>query len=137
MTLEQHPLGNQSYTLLYGPSEGLTQVKVECGGKKAVHTLMIGENHGSNIFYSNCSIWSGDIYRTGDSFYLDGIIEQKDIDVTCYTVTGSLKPDFEVVKVEQEHKGVFDKFIFLYLSILIVLLSIPVMVVFILFSKRF
>jgi hypothetical protein len=137
MTLEQHELGNQSYTLLYGPSEGLTQFKVECGGKKAVHTLMIGENRGNGIFYSNCSMWSGNIYRIGDSFYLDGIIEPKDIDVTCYTVAGSLNPDFEVVKVEQEHKGVFDKFIFLYLSILLVLLSIPVMVVYIIFSKRF
>jgi hypothetical protein len=137
MTLEQHELGNQSYTLLYGPSEGLTQVQVKYAGKQAVHTLMIGESRGSSIYYSNCSIWSGDIYRIGDSFYFDGMIEPNDIDVTCYTVKGSFKPDFEVVRVEQEYKGLFNKFIILYLSILVVLLSIPVMVVFILFSKRF
>jgi hypothetical protein len=137
MTLEQHELGNQSYTLLYGPSEGLTQVQVKYAGKQAVHTLMIGESRGSSIFYSNCSIWSGDIYRIGDSFYFDGMIEPNDIDVTCSTVTGSLKPDFKVVRVEQEYKGLFNNFIFLYLSILVVLLSIPVMVVVILFSKRF
>ena len=137
VTVEQYNIRGKAYTLVSVPHEGLTSIHYKVGNKSAVHTLQIGERRGFNVIYSNVSIWTGNIYRTGDSLYLDGTVEPSDIKVTCYTVKGIVPTNFEVTQTKEEQKGIFDNFIFFYLSILGVLLSIPFFVIAIIFSKRF
>jgi hypothetical protein len=128
MTLEQHPMGNQSYTLLYGPSEGLTKVQVESKWKRAEHTLMIGEVKPGAILYTPVNSWSGDIPHIGDCFKLDGIVQAGDIEVQCYTPVSSFTPLINITKIENpEHLFnpllkwvflvVFGAFAYIYLTI--------------------
>lgn len=136
-TVKQYGHGNSSYTLVYVPVDGLTRVSYEVGGKEAIHTIMLGERRGSTLIFSKCSIWSGDFDRIGDTLYLDGIVEPDSIEVICYTAKGSFHPDLEVIKIEQKSNGLFNNFILFYLAILGVFLSIPFIVIAIVFSKRF
>jgi hypothetical protein len=133
--INQFDLEDLSYTLVSVRTEGLSEVRYKIGSKEAVHTRMIGERRGSKLIFTNCSIWAGDFDHVGDSLYLKGIVEPEDVEVTCYTVRSSFEPNFEVVRIEHE-RGIFDKFVILYLSILGIFLSIPFITIAILFSKK-
>lgn len=134
--IEQYSLGETVRTLVTVPQDGLTSIHYKIGNRSAVHTLQIGERRGLNVIYSNVSIWTGNLYRTGNSLYIDGIVETDDIEVTCYTVKGSFSPEFDVIKIEEKQRGIFNNFIFFYIFIIGVLLSIHLAVIAIIFSKR-
>lgn len=103
-TIKQYDQGNLSYTLVSVPTVGLSEVRYEVNGKEAVHTLMLGEKQGSKIVFSNCSIWSGDFDRIGDSLYLEGVVEPEDIEVTCVSPVNEFKPILEVEQVETPNR---------------------------------
>jgi hypothetical protein len=103
-TITQYEQGNLSYTLVSVPTVGLSEVRYEVNGKEAVHTLMLGEKQGSKIVFSNCSIWSGDFDRIGDSLYLEGVVEPEDIEVTCVSPVNEFKPILEVEQVETPNR---------------------------------
>jgi len=103
-TISQYEQGNLSYTLVSVPTVGLSEVRYEINGKVAVHTLMLGEKQGSKIVFSNCSIWSGDFDRIGDSLYLEGVVEPEDIEVTCVSPVNEFKPILEVEQVETPNR---------------------------------
>lgn len=135
-TITQYDQGNLSHTLVSVPLDGLSKVNYKVGDKEATHTLMIAARNGLKLTFTNCSIWSGNLYRTGNSLYIDGIVETDDIEVTCYTVKGSFSPEFDVIKIEEKQRGIFNNFIFFYIFIIGVLLSIHLAVIAIIFSKR-
>lgn len=103
-TITQYEQGNSSYTLVSVPTVGLSEVRYEVNGKEAVHTLMLGEKQGSKIVFSNCSMWSGDFDRIGDSLYLKGVVEPEDIEVTCVSPVNEFKPILEVEQVETPNR---------------------------------
>lgn len=103
-TITQYEQGNLSYTLVSVPTVGLSEVRYEVNGKVAVHTLMLGEKQGSKIIFSNCSIWSGDFDRIGDSLYLEGVVEPEDIEVTCVSPVNEFKPILDVEQVETPNR---------------------------------
>jgi hypothetical protein len=103
-TITQYEQGNSSYTLVSVPTVGLSEVRYKVNGKVAVHTLMLGEKQGSKIVFSNCSIWSGDFDRIGDSLYLEGVVEPEDIEVTCVSPVNEFKPILEVEQVETPNR---------------------------------
>ncbi len=127
-TIEQHPLNNYSYTLVYGPSEGLTKVRYEANGKKAEHFYMIGEVEPLSILYTPVNSWNGELSHMGDALHLDEVVDPKDIKITCYSPVGSFEPSIKVIKIEQpEHLFnpllkyvffvMFGAFAYIYLTI--------------------
>jgi len=108
-TIEQYNYSNP-YTLINIPSNGLTSVEVSVEGENGLHTLMIGEKQGRSVIYTNCSLWEGEIYHSGDSFHLDGLVDPDEIKITCNTPEGSFKPTMDI-KVIEPHKGLFKPII--------------------------
>jgi len=99
-TVEQHLSNGNPSTLVYGDTDGLTKVEFEVNGKKAIHTLMLGERKGLKVIYTNVSAWDGDISHQGDAIYLNGIVDSKDIKVKCYTPKETFEPSLITTQTE-------------------------------------
>lgn len=117
-------------TLVYVPSEGLTSVQVKADNKGSTHIVMLGEKQGNSVIYTNCSIWEGS--HTGNSFYFEGRPES--IIVTCNTPKDSFQADITTEEVETQG-SIFNHWVYVYLFVLSVFLSIPFIVVYIVFKK--
>ena len=126
-TIEQYNYSNP-YTLVNVPSNGLTSVEVSVDGINGIHTLMIGEKQGGSVIYTSCSLWEGEIKHSGDSFYLDGIVNPDKIEITCNTPKGSFKPSMDIEVIEP-NKGLF-KPIFKYAFVIILICFIYCLYVF-------
>lgn len=119
-TVTQYIRGTNVSTYVDVPTTGLTSIHYKCGELETIHTRMLGERHGFNTIYSNVSIWNGDIPHSGSSLYLEGNIDSADIEVTCYTVSGSFKPELEIQTIVQKEIRFFDprfKFVFAILLV--------------------
>lgn len=102
-TIEYQTVGNTTTTLIKIPEKalhGVTEVQYEVAGKKATHTLLIGERTSQGIVFQEADIWTGDLEHSRDVLKLPGRVELDDIQVTCLTPKDSFLPTFVVTEYE-------------------------------------
>jgi hypothetical protein len=102
-TIEYQTVGNTTTTLIKIPEKalhGVTEVQYEVAGKKATHTLLIGERTSQGIVFQEADIWTGDLEHSRDVLKLPGRVGAEDIKVTCLTPKDSFHPVFEITEYE-------------------------------------
>lgn len=102
-TIEYQTVGNTTTTLIKIPEKalhGVTEVQYEVAGKKATHTLLIGERTSQGIVFQEADIWTGDLEHSRDVLKLPGRVGAEDIKVTCLTPKDSFHPAFEITEYE-------------------------------------
>lgn len=102
-TIEYQTVGNNTTTLIKIPKKalhGVTEVQYEVAGKKATHTLLLGERTSQGIVFQETDIWTGDLEHSRDALKLSGRVRAEDIKVTCLTPKDSFHPAFEITEYE-------------------------------------
>jgi len=132
--IEQHNLGNISYTLITGSTAGLTGVQYEINGKTEKRVLMLGERQGMNVIYTNVSVWRGDIPHVGESIKVAGLVEPEDIKITCETPRSSFNPDMKKTVIEKPGM-LFNPMLFLVLGIISIFVCGSGFIIYLLFKK--
>lgn len=117
-TVEQHESKGKPYTLVYGPTEGLSEVQFKVGDDETTHTLMLGEKQGNSIIFNNASKWDGEIPHSGDALFLDGVIEPEDVEIVCVAPTSEFSPSKEVKMYDETPMNLFDPFLFVVVALL-------------------
>jgi hypothetical protein len=121
-TIEYQTIGNNTTTLVKIPPDtlkGVSEVRYEVDGKRAVHTLMIGERTSQGIVFMETNIWEGDFSHEGSSLKLHGKVDTDKINITCVTPTGEFIPIMNTTTVEFKTVKFHPAAIIIILSFLI------------------